>query len=83
MKPITYPEIKSLLKAKGVNLDTIPAAELVDEVAEVLFTVKDVDLDATRFGYVMRDGRPFTSEDAAQLWSTSEYVAAALLEEGE
>jgi hypothetical protein len=79
MKPITYPEIKLQLKAKGVNLDTVPAAELVDEVAEILFAAKGVDLDTTT-----KSVPPFPYLDReTQLWSTSEYVAAALLEEGE
>ena len=68
MKPITYPEIKSLLKAKGVDLDTVPAAELVDEVAEILFTVKDVD--------------PEDLDKADRLFATAEYVSTHLLEEG-
>ncbi|MDP6933903.1 MAG: hypothetical protein QGG40_13345 [Myxococcota bacterium] len=65
---MTYPEIKSLLNAKGVNLDTIPAAELVDEVAEVLFTVKDVD--------------PEDLDKTDRLFTTAEFIVTRLLEEG-
>lgn len=78
MTPITYPEIRLQLKAEGVDLDTIPAAELVDEVAEILFAAKGVDLDTTT-----KSVPPFPYLDrAAQLWNTAKYVALKLLEEG-
>ena len=78
MKPITYPEIRLQLKAEGVDLDTVPAADLVDAVVEILFAAKGVDLDTTTesvppFPYLDRE---------TQLWSTAEYVALKLLEEG-
>ena len=65
---MTNQEIKSLLKANGVDLDTIPAADLFDEVAEILFTIKNVgheDLDK-----------------ADRLFATAEHVSTRLLEEG-
>jgi len=65
---MTYQEIKSLIKAKGVNLDTIPAWLLPDVVAEILFTVKGCD--------------PEDLDKADRLFTTAEFIATRLLEEG-
>ena len=65
---MTNQEIKSLLKAEGVDLDTVPAADLVDAVVEILFTIKNVD--------------PEDLDKADRLFATAEHVSTRLLEEG-
>ena len=65
---MTNQEIKSLLKAEGVDLDTVPAADLVDAVVEILFTIKNVD--------------PEDLDKADRLFATAEHVSTRLLKEG-